>query len=72
MNNYNIFGTLKFDNDEEFEKLISSITHEQAIFFIKEGIKYAYTQGVFTLNESEIISKSIRKLYLPKNDVNEN
>jgi hypothetical protein len=76
MNNYTIFNTFNLQNDVEFQSLIDSLNKEQSIFFLISSVKYAYSKGVFTLEESEIISNCIRKLYLPEeqnntNDINE-
>ena len=74
MVNYNIFDIFKFKNDEEFQTLLDSLNKEQSIYFLINSVKHANRQGVFTLEESELISKCIRKLYSPnesQSDVNE-
>ena len=73
MNSYKIFGHTTIKNGEEFENILNNLNNEQAIYFLVISVEYAYTQGCFNLSESEIISKSIRKLYLPdiKTDINE-
>lgn len=73
MNNNKIFNTFNITNDIEFEKLMSTITKEQSIFFLVEAAKFSYSKGVFSINETEIISKAIRTIYLPdiENSVNE-
>jgi len=35
---------------------------EQAVFLLVQAVKYAYHNGIYSLGESEIISKSIRVL----------
>ena len=74
MVNYNIFDIFKFKNDEEFQALLDSLNKEQSIYFLINSVKHANRQGVYTLEESELISKCIRKLYSPnenQSDVNE-
>jgi hypothetical protein len=36
--------------------------YEDAKFLLIQAVKHAYNQGIYTLGESEIISKSIRVL----------
>jgi hypothetical protein len=74
MVNYNIFNLFTLKNDEEFQTLIDSLNKEQSIYFLVNSVKHAHRQGIYTLEESEIISKCIRKIYSPEiiqNDVNE-
>lgn len=73
MNNYTIFNTFNLQNEIEFQALIDSLNKEQSVFFLVNSVKYAYSKGVFSLEESEIISNCIRKIYLPEkqDDINE-
>jgi hypothetical protein len=66
-NRFKIFQNYPIENNTEFELLLSSIEHEQALFFLIEAVKYANINNVYSLSETELISKCIRKLYLPPN-----
>lgn len=61
-----IFGSLEVESTEVLNNLIDNLSKEQSIFFLTESLKYAYNKGIFTLLESEILSKSLRKLYEPE------
>ena len=67
--NLTLFGSFNINNYTELDKLVSSIEKEQAIFFLIEAAKYANNSGVFSMNETEIISKSIRKLFEKPNNI---
>ena len=72
MNNQTLFGTYQISNLKEFETMCNSIDKEQAIYFLVQSVNYAHKRGVFNLEECEIISKSIRKLYLPSPKIEQN
>jgi len=60
----NLFGTIQIEqNTKIIDDLLLNMSVEQAIFLLTESLKYAYQKNVFTLLESEIISRSIRKIY---------
>lgn len=65
MNNITLFETFKFQNGEEFQNFVNSINKEQSIYLLSQAVNHAYSKGVFNLSESEIISKSIRLIYMP-------
>ena len=74
MVNYKIFNIFTFKNDEEFQTLLDSLNKEQSIYFLINSVRYAHSNGLYSLEESELISKCIRKLYSPnetQSDVNE-
>ena len=58
-----IFGTLEVDSPQTLNILIDNMTKEQSIFLLIESVKYGHNKGLFTLIESEIISKAIRKIH---------
>lgn len=57
-----LFENIPYYSQEHLDTVINDITKEQSLFFISQAINYAYSQGVFNLLESELVSKSIRKL----------
>lgn len=56
-----LFEKLKF-TPEEFEFYIKDMDLSMSIINIVAALMYAQKQGVFSLNESEVIAKSIRVL----------
>lgn len=61
-NRFKIFQNYPIENNIEFDLLLSSIENEQALFFLIESIKYAHDNGLYTMEEVELLSKCIRKL----------
>lgn len=68
MNNNTIFGNFKIGTDIELSLLIENLNKEQSIYFLVEATKYAFSKGAYNITESELISKSIRTLYLPESN----
>ena len=60
-----LFGTIGFKSPKDVELLIDNLNKEQALIFITKALEDAYNKGVYSLVESEIISKSLR-LITPK------
>lgn len=58
----NLFGTVDLYSEEHLELILSTMTKDQSVFFMVEAIKHAYRKGVYTIGESEVISKSIRTI----------
>lgn len=61
--NLKLFGSLELETAETLNVLIDNLNKEQAVFMLTESVKHAHRKGVFTILETEIISKSIRKIY---------
>lgn len=59
----NIFGgMIEFQNEEEFESFVSEINQENALKIIEKAIEYAYLNNMFTVQETYVIYKSLKKL----------
>jgi hypothetical protein len=58
----NLFGTINLINEDQLELMLSTMNHDHALYYLIEAIKSAHSKGVFTIGESEVISKSIRTL----------
>ena len=57
-----LFEEVEIYNPEDIEKLIDGLTEEQAKFMLVRAVQMAYRNGLYSLTESEIISKSLRML----------
>lgn len=73
MNEENLFGKL-FNSvplltEDHIQTILDIMDKEQAIFLLIQAVKYAYHNGVYSLGESEVISKSIRILLEKKEDI---
>ena len=57
-----LFNTIPLYNEDHLDAILSTIDKEKSIYFLTQAVNFAFHSGVFSLGESEIISKSIRTL----------
>jgi hypothetical protein len=57
-----LFEEVAIYNPEDIENLIDNLTEEQAKFMLIRAVQMAYKNGLYSLTESEIVSKSLRML----------
>ena len=60
--NYSLFDVINYNSYEDLNKFISNMTEEQALYCLIEAVKCSYRRGVFKIEESEVVSKSLRLL----------
>lgn len=58
----NLFGTIDLLSEEHLDLILSTMDKEHALYYLIESVKSAHSKGVFSIGESEVISKSIRTL----------
>jgi hypothetical protein len=70
-----LFDTINYRSPNELNKFIDEMNIDQALFCLVRATRYAHNKGLFDIEESEVISKSIRLLTtpqpLPKEENNE-
>jgi len=70
-----LFDSINYRNITELNRFIEDMNIDQALFCLVRATRYAHNKGLFSIEESEIISKSIRLLTtpqpLPKEENNE-
>jgi hypothetical protein len=57
-----LFEDVAIYKPEDIDNLIDSLTEEQAKFMLIKAVQMAYKNGLYSLTESEIVSKSLRTL----------
>ena len=57
-----LFEEVAIYKPEDIENLIDGLTDEQAKFMLVRAVQMAYRNGLYSLTESELISKSLRML----------
>ena len=57
-----LFEEVAIYKPEDIENLIDNLTEEQAKFMLIRAVQMAYKNGLYSLTESEIVSKSLRML----------
>ena len=59
----NLFESLHYTSQEQLNIFLDDMTEDQAIYCIRESLNYAFVKGLFDLQESEAVSKSLRILF---------
>ncbi|NBO22319.1 hypothetical protein EBU94_03110 [bacterium] len=57
-----LFNSMTYYNETQLNEFLNSMTQEQAIYCLIEACKTSYSRGVFTLIESEAVSRALRTL----------
>lgn len=60
-----LFNSINYYSIEDYDKFVSELNNEQSLYCLIEAIQYAHSKNIFSLEESEVLSKSIRKLSIP-------
>jgi hypothetical protein len=55
-----LFDAIRYKSPKDVENFIESINKEQSLYVITKAIEMAYSRGVYSMVESEILSKSLR------------
>ena len=65
-----LFGTVPLLTENHLQTLLDVMDREQAIYMLVQAVKYAYHNGLYSLGESEVISKSIRTITQQEEETN--
>jgi len=57
-----LFEEVAVYKPEDIDNLIDNLTEEQAKFMLIKSVQMAYNHGIYSLSESEVLSKSLRIL----------
>lgn len=57
-----LFDSVDLYDDNHIEVILQNMTKDQSLFFLVEAVKLAYKNNVYTIGETEVISKAIRVL----------
>jgi hypothetical protein len=72
MENQNLlFDSIQYKSPNDVENFIESLDQKQSFYVLTKSVEMAYNRGVYSLQEAEIVSKSLRILsseYLKNND----
>jgi hypothetical protein len=55
-----LFDTIPLYNEQHLDVLLETMDKQSSISILTHAVKYAYSQGIYSLGECEVISKSIR------------
>jgi len=57
-----LFESIAIYDQSAVSQFVDNMIPEQAFYIITQAIQMAYSKNIFTLQESEILSKSLRTL----------
>jgi hypothetical protein len=57
-----LFGTVPITDESHLELLLSQMSKNDALYILIQSVRYSYHQGIFSIGESEVISKALRIL----------
>ena len=57
-----LFEDVAVYKPEDIDNLIDTLTEEQAKFMLIRAVQMAYKNGLYSLTDSELVSKSLRIL----------
>jgi hypothetical protein len=58
-----IFNSITYTSSEDLNNLLDNMTEDQLKFFTNLALTSAFQRGTYTLFESEIVSRIVRKFY---------
>ena len=66
-----LLGTFSYTNQEDYEKFLSNLDVNNAIFVLMASANYGQAKGLFNLDESELIAKAIKTIKKSAKQVDE-
>jgi hypothetical protein len=63
-----LFESIAIYEPSAVPKFIDKMTPEQAFYVLTQAIQMAYTKNLYSMQESEILSKALRILTQPENE----
>ena len=55
-----LFDTVAYFSDESIENMINNLDKKSVPYLITQALEYAHSKNVFSLMESEVLSKCLR------------
>ncbi len=57
-----LFNTIPLYNEDHLDVLLKTMDKESAVYLLIQAVKLAYHDGVYSMGETEVLSKAIRTL----------
>ena len=55
-----LFNSVPIYDENHLETILTTMDKKTACYMLIQAVKFAYHQGVYSIGESEVLSKSIR------------
>jgi hypothetical protein len=60
-----LFENINYYNLKDLEKFINEMNNEQALYCLIQACNSAFKRNAFSMIESEVLSKALRKISMP-------
>ena len=57
-----LLGAISYENQKDYDNFLNGLTLEHAAVVLISAANYAHTKGIFTLDESELVAKAIKRI----------
>lgn len=57
-----LFESINYYNEEDLIKFIDNISEQQSFYIITQALEMGLRRGLYSLQEAEILSKSLRNI----------
>lgn len=57
-----LFGTIELSSEEHLDLILQTMNKDNATFIVIQALTLAYKSGIYTMGETEVLSKCIRTL----------
>ena len=57
-----LFNSIPLYTESHLDVMIDTMDKEQSIYYLIQAVSHAYHSGLYTIGESEIISKALRTI----------
>jgi len=57
-----LFNSVAYYKPEDIEMIVDNLNFDQAFYMLIQALEYAHQHSVYSLQEAELVSKSIRIL----------
>lgn len=57
-----LFNSIPLYTESHLDVMVDTMDKEQSIYYLIQAVSHAYHSGLYTIGESEIISKAIRTI----------
>jgi len=55
-----LFNSIPLINEEHLDLILQTMSGKDSIYILVQAVKHAYNNNVFSIGETEVISKAIR------------
>ena len=58
-----LFDSVGYNKPEDVDRLIDEMTIEQSFYILTQSLHYVHSSRLFTMQETEVVSKALRVLH---------